>query len=201
MKKDENNKNKGLDPHLHGDDSISEDIIFEPENETGEITFDANKKLKKVKEELKKCQEEKSEYLDGWQRSKADFVNFKKRVEEDKKTLRKYANEDLIISLLPTLDNFEAALKDHGESEEIKRWKTGFDHIYNQLKRTLETVGVEELNPLESNFDPKEHEAVEEIETKDEKIDHKVAEVVMKGYKIGDKILRAPQVKVWVYKA
>lgn len=180
-------------------DSIEEDIVFEPENETGEIAFDANKKLKKVKEDLKKCQEEKQEYLDGWQRVKADFVNYKKRSEEDKKVLRKYASEDLVMSILPTLDNFEAALKDHGESEEIKKWKIGFDHIYGQLKRTLESVGVEELNPLDADFDPNEHEAVEEIETDDEKLDHKVAEVVMKGYKMGDKILRAPQVKVWLF--
>lgn len=200
MNKDKSNKNKSLDPHLHGDDSNLEDIVFEPENETGEIAFDANKKLKKAKEDLKKCQEEKQEYLDGWQRVKADFVNYKKRSEEDKKTLRRYASEDLVMSILPTLDNFEAALKDHGESEEIKKWKTGFDHIYGKLKRTLESVGVEELKPLNANFDPSEHEAVEEIPTENEKDDHKVAEVVMKGYKMGDKMLRAPQVKVWVLK-
>lgn len=179
-------------------DSQKDDIVFEEEFENTAPDFD--KKLKKIKEELKKCQEEKNEYLDGWQRSKADFVNFKKRTEEDKKTLRKYANEDLILSLLPTLDNFEAALKDHGEGEEIKKWKTGFDHIYNQLKRTLELVEVEELNPTGKDFNPSEHEAIEEILTDDQKLDHKVAEVLMKGYKLGDKILRAPQVKVWVLK-
>lgn len=179
-------------------DSQKDDIVFEEELENTAPSFE--KKLKKVKEDLKKCQEEKNEYLDGWQRAKADFVNFKKRTEEDKKTLRKYANEDLILSILPTLDNFEAALKDHGEAEEIKKWKTGFEHIYNQLKRTLESVGVEELNPTGKDFNPSEHEAIEELSTDDEKVDHKVAEVLMKGYKLGDKILRAPQVKVWVFK-
>jgi molecular chaperone GrpE len=174
----------------------NDDIVFEEEVEN--LAPDFNKKLKKVKEELKKCQKEKEEYLNGWQRSKADFVNFKKRAEEDKKILRKYANEDLVLSILPTLDNFEAALKDHGESEEIKKWKVGFEHVYNQLKKTLESIGVEELNPVGEMFAPTEHEAVEEIKTEDKKQDHKVAEVVMKGYKMGDKILRAPQVKVWV---
>lgn len=176
----------------------NEDIVFEEELENTAPNFD--KKIKKVKKELKKCQEEKQEYLNGWQRCQADFVNFKKRAEEDKKTLRKYANEDLIISLLPTIDNFEAALKDHGESEDIKKWKIGFEHIYNQLKRTLESIGVEELNPLEKDFNPNEHEAVEEISTEDKKQDHKIAEVVMKGYKMENKILRAAQVKVWVIK-
>ena len=176
----------------------NEDVVFEEDFEN--LGGDFQKKLKKAKEALKKCQEEKNEYLDGWQRSKADFVNFKKRSEEDKKALRKYANEDLILSILPTLDNFEAALKDHGEGEEIKKWKTGFEHIYSQLKKALESAGAEELNPLNKDFDPNEHEAVEEVETDDKKLDNKVAKVVMKGYKMGDKILRAPQVKVWAIK-
>ena len=68
------------------------------------------------------------------------------------------------------------------------------------IKKTLESVGVEELNPLNKDFDPNQHEAVEEIKTDDKKKDHKIAEVVMKGYKLEDKILRAPQVKVWVLK-
>ena len=108
------------------DEYIDNDVVYDD-------TESFVEKIKKVKEELKTCQSEKQEYLDGWQRSKADFVNFKKRVEEDKKNLRKYANEDLVLSIIPTLDNFEVALKDHKEGEEIKRWKTGFEHIYNQL--------------------------------------------------------------------
>lgn len=172
-----------------------EDIVFEDFTEnTG---ADHQKKLKKIKEELKKCQEEKAEYLDGWQRAKADFVNFKKNAEEDRVTFKKYANEDLIMSLLPTLDNFEAALKDHGESEDIKKWKTGFEHIYSQLKRSLESVGLEQINPLGEQFDPNFHESVEVIESEDNTKDGEIAEVVMKGYKIGEKVLRAPQVKVF----
>jgi len=100
-------------------DQKEEEIIFE-ETEVSGVDF--AKKLKKVKDKLKRCQVEKSEYLDGWQRAKADLINFKKRSEEDKKSFAKYANKNLIHDLLPTLDNFEAALKDHGEGEEIKKW-------------------------------------------------------------------------------
>jgi len=175
-----------------------DDIVFEAEESSVDPVF--FKKINKIKKELEKCKKEKEEYLDGWQRSQADFINYKKRANEDTQAFRKYANEDLILSVLPTLDNFEAALKDHGEGAEIKKWKTGFEHIYNQLKKTLEIYGVEQLNPVDENFDPKIHESVEMIETEDKKLDHKISEVVMRGYKIGDKILRSPQVKIWVLK-
>jgi molecular chaperone GrpE len=174
----------------------NDDIVFE---ENTEVTgADSSKKVKKLQTELQKCKEEKAEYLDGWQRSKAEFVNFKKRSAEDTAKFRMYANESLILEILPTIDNFEAALKDHGESEDTKKWKTGFEHIYNQLLRTLESAGAEQLNPVNEDFDPNKHESVEIIPTENTAEDNKISEVVMKGYRLGEKILRAPQVKVWV---
>jgi molecular chaperone GrpE len=175
-----------------------DDIVFESDDESVEIDF--VQKIKKIKEDLKKCQEEKAEYLDGWQRAKADFINYKKTQEENLHNHRKYANEDLTVSIFPVLDAFEMSLKDHGEGEEIKRWKTGFEHVYKQLKKILESVGVEQLNPEGETFDPNLHESIEMIETDKKDKDHKIAKVVMRGYKLGDKILRAPQVKVWVCK-
>ncbi len=175
-----------------------DDIVFESDLENSGGDFE--KKIKKVKQELIACKKDKEEYLDGWQRTKADFVNFKKRNEEDLKSFRKYANESLLLDIIPTLDNFEAALKDHGEGEEIKKWKTGFEHIYSQLLRTLVSAGVEQIKPLNSTFDPSVHESVETIETNNEDLDQKISEVVMTGYKMGEKILRAPQVKVWALK-
>lgn len=175
-----------------------DDIVFE--NESDSMAPDFDKKVKKLKEDLHKCQEEKAQYLDGWQRSQADFINYKKRAGEDAINFRKYANEDLVISILPILDAFEMSLKDHGEGEEVKKWKIGFEHVYKQLKKTLENIGIEQLNPEGENFDPNLHESIEMKETEDESLDHVIAEVVMRGYKLGDKILRAPQVKVWVLK-
>jgi molecular chaperone GrpE len=179
-------------------DFDTDEIVIEAEEDSDSSAFD--KKLKKVKEDLKKCQEEKSSYLDGWQRAKADFINYKKRAEEDFSNYRKYANEDLIISILPTLDTFEMSLKDHGEGEEVKKWKIGFEHVYNQLKKTLESVGVVQINPEGEDFDANLHESLEMVDTDDASLDHKISEVIMRGYKIGDKIIRHPQVKVWVYK-
>jgi molecular chaperone GrpE len=193
-----------------------EEIIFE-EVASDAVDVDFVKKIKKVKEELKKCQNEKGEYLDGWQRAKADLINSKKRGEEEKKNFARYANENLIHDLLPTLDNFEAALKmspashkathlrqgSGGQAQDeidISKWKTGFEHIYGQLKKTLGDVGLEEVNPLNEKFDPNVHESVEIKETGNKKEDSKIFEVVMKGYKLGDKIIRAPQVKVFILK-
>jgi molecular chaperone GrpE len=84
----------------HNDD----EIVFEGEFDSQAVDFD--KKVKKLKEDLHKCQEEKAQYLDGWQRSQADFINYKKRAGEDAINFRKYANEDLVISILPIIVNF-----------------------------------------------------------------------------------------------
>lgn len=133
-------------------------------------------------EDLKKQAEEfKNKYL----RALADYQNFENRVREEKSDLIKSANLNLVLKLLPFLDNLDKAevfVKDEG-------LKIAKDHLVNSLKE----AGVEELDVLGKLFDPVTSEAIELV--KGEK-DNIVVEVVRKGYKLGDKILRVAQVKV-----
>ena len=69
-----------------------------------------NKKIKKQKNKLKACEKERNEYLNGWQRAKADLINFKKEQEKNNSEIFKFANENLILEILPVLDSFELAL-------------------------------------------------------------------------------------------
>ena len=123
----------------------------------------------------------KNKYL----RALADYQNLEKRVRDERYELIKIANQGLLIKILPFLDNLEKAeifIKDQG-------LKISKDHFLQILKET----GLEEINLLNKDFDPNLAEAVDIVPGKE---DNKVVEVLRKGYKFEDKILRVAQVKV-----
>jgi molecular chaperone GrpE len=83
--------------------------------------------------------------------------------------------------------------------DSFKKWLTGFEYVHQQFKRVLEEYGVTEINPLTQAFSPEEHEAIEEVSTDDETLDHTVAQVILKGYRTPSRIIRAASVKVYKY--
>jgi molecular chaperone GrpE len=170
------------------------DIEFEDEGVSSEVV------IRKLREKLKQCVKQKQEYLEGWQRTKADFVNARKKDEEARKTFIAFASENIILQLLPILDSFEMAFS-HKESWEAtpKEWRVGIEHIYSQLLSVLENNHLVQLNPLEEQFDPASQTSVESVSTKDKEKDNMVVEVVQKGYKLHDRIIRPAKVKVAKY--
>jgi molecular chaperone GrpE len=178
---DQNNENR------------DEEIVYDEDIESDK----AESKIQKLKKELKKCQAEKQEYLDGWQRSKADYINLKKRSEDDKERIRGYANEDLIIELLSVLDSFEMAFKDkEAWNNAPENWRMGIEYIHNQFTKVLEDFSVEPIDPIGQEFNPNEHHSAETVETDDEKEDGIILEVTQKGYRMKDKVIRPASVKV-----
>jgi len=151
--------------------------------------------LKKLKEELNKCQKLRDEYLAGWQKERADFLNYKKEELERIGELMKYANMELILKMLPILDNFDIVERklpnDLKNNENVK----GILQIKSQLKELLKKQGIEEIESVGKPFDPHIHEAIEEVEEKN-KESGMVIEEIQKGYKIDNKILRPAKVKV-----
>jgi molecular chaperone GrpE len=180
----------------------TDDIILEEEVEA-ESSFKKNKdsKLQKLEAELEKCRAEKQEYLDGWQRSKADFINAKKRYEEDKQNLLKYAETNLISELIPTLDAFDMAMANKEVWEKAdQKWRTGIEYIYSQLIGTLQSHGLEKMNPLNQIFDPNNHHSVAVTDTDNKENDNRITEVISWGYSLNGKIIREAQVKVAQFK-
>jgi molecular chaperone GrpE len=173
-------------------DDIVDDVVFE-EVENTESSF-SDSPTKKIREKLKKCVEEKQEYLNGWQRSKADMVNSRKDLEDQKKDFVKYAKADLINQILPVIDSFDMAFANTDNVPE--GWLAGVKHIYNQMLTVLSDNDVIQIDPLGETLDLKKHIAVESVKIKDEKQDGKIVEVVQKGYKMHDKIIREARVKV-----
>jgi molecular chaperone GrpE len=155
-----------------------------------EDTDRATTKLQKAKKKLKQAEHERKEYLDGWQRERADFANYKKDIEKYIEGSRAAIREDVVSQFLPMLDNLELALKHTPKDIAASHYHKGIEHIAVQAKQLLQQFAVVEITVKKGDsFDPTQHEAVEgngEV----------VAEVLQKGYSIGDHILRPVKVKV-----
>ena len=144
-----------------------------------------NNTIEKLKAQLKEEKEKSDEYYEHLKRNMAEFDNFKKRISKEKDMMYNTISASVISELLPILDNFEKALNSESTDES---YKNGMAMIYGQLIDALNKIGVEEIEALNTTFDPNFHEAVMHVE--DENFGEKeVVEVFRKGYKIGDKII------------
>ena len=122
----------------------------------------------------------------------AEFQNYKKRVSKEKDDLRSYANENLVLSLLEVLDNFERALKHDADDE---GFVAGMQMIFKQMIDKLNKAGLEEIKALGADFDPNFHNAV--LTGDDPQYESgKVTDVMQKGYTLNGKVIRAAMVKV-----
>lgn len=164
-----------------------------------------NKKNKKHKKEQHKKYEETIEKLmtlnktleETALREKAEAINYRKRKDEEVSRMLKYANEDLVLEILPTLDNFERAIQldDDNLTDELSKFLVGFKMIYCNLKSELEKFGVKAIDGCKKPFDPTYHQAVltEHIDGIEPGM---VIDVLQKGYLLKDKVIRTAMVKV-----
>jgi molecular chaperone GrpE len=157
--------------------------------------------VKKLRQKIKELEEKNREYLIGWQKERADSINFKKRLDEEKKEFAKFAKEDISTELISVLDSFESAFKNKDAWEKVdKNWRQGVEYIHTQFLNVLSNHGVSIISPLGETFDSQRDEALENVQVEKEEDNHKIIEVVSAGYKLHDKLIRAPKVKVGEYK-
>ena len=136
------------------------------------------------------------EYYDKMLRVSADFDNYRKRMVRERHNTIKFANESLVVKLLPVLDNLEAALSaTNSNNITVDSLKTGVTMVLNQLKTILAEAGLEEINAINQPFDPIVHEAISEQETRDVSPGYVVSQI-RKGYKFNSKLLRPATVVV-----
>ncbi|GAA4271003.1 nucleotide exchange factor GrpE [Aquimarina gracilis] len=141
----------------------------------------------KLKEELEK---EKDKFL----RLFAEFENYKKRTSKERLELFKTASQDVIQSMLPVLDDFDRASKEIEKSEDKDLIK-GVELIHNKLKETLKGKGLVEVEVAAGDaFNADDHEAITQIPAPTEDLKGKIVDVIEKGYKLGDKVIRFPKV-------
>jgi molecular chaperone GrpE len=167
--------------------------IEEQEGTSAEsVDIEKNEELsqeEQLKEDLAK---EKDKFL----RLFAEFENYKRRTSKERMDLFKTAGQEVIVSLLPVIDDFDRALKEISKSGDQELFK-GVELINNKFKETLKSKGLQEIEVEQGDaFDAEIHDAITQIPAPSKKLKGKIVDVVEKGFKLGDKIIRHPKVVV-----
>lgn len=143
---------------------------------------------------------ENANSVDRLKRCQADFENYKKRQAENLKDFMKYSTQNMILEIIPVLDNFHVSTDHIPEDQKDNSWVVGIMHIQKQLEKVLTDNGVEEIAvKIGDKFDPKIHEAIQSHETQNIKHkteNYKIKKIVLKGYKLGEKVVRVARVIV-----
>lgn len=134
-------------------------------------------------------------FLETLQRTKADYNNYQKRMEREKNNIYKYANQDLLRSLLGVNDTFDRAIQSAEQAKVDKSFLEGMCMAQKDLMKVLEDYHVKEIEALEKKFDPTYHEALQRMES-DKYPDMTVMQVYEKGFMFHDRVLRASKVVV-----
>ncbi len=151
----------------------------------------------KMKKKLEALEAEKNALNDRFLRKVAEFDNYKKRTETEYSQLIKNASADLIIDLLPVLDNLErslASVTDKDKADNFEHFHEGVELIYKDVSKVLKKRGVKPIEAVGQTFDPERHEALMQV-TSDQPSDT-IIEEHLKGYEMHDRVLRHSQVLV-----
>jgi len=158
------------------------------ENTTQENTGEATAELT--------AEERYAELNDRFLRLYSEFDNYRKRTNKEKVDLIGSANAGILKDLIPVMDDFERAIANNENAEEIAVLKEGFQLIYNKLKTTLESKGLKSMASKGETFDSELHEAIANIPAPEDKLKGKVIDDVEKGYYLNDKVIRYAKVVV-----
>ncbi|HEX8424519.1 MAG TPA: nucleotide exchange factor GrpE [Pyrinomonadaceae bacterium] len=160
----------------------------------------AQAELEMVEAELQKLRAEQQEFQDTVARRQADFDNFRKRVERERTETYNRVVADVVSQLLPVMDNLRRAHEAESsieatESQEFRNFLHGVELISKQLNGVLENLGIKQVPTVGHPFDPHVHEAIATEQTDEFEPDTVMQEIV-RGYRLGDKLLRPAMVKV-----
>lgn len=146
--------------------------------------------------ELESLQKQLNAEKEKFLRLFAEFENFRKRTARERTDMFRTAGQDVIVSLLPVLDDFDRAMKELNKSGDEAALQ-GVALIHNKFKETLKNKGLEEISVSEGDtFDADVHEAVTQIPAPDKSLKGKVVDVIEKGFTLGDRVIRHPKVVV-----
>lgn len=180
---------------------IKEETIEQPLKEKPEIITSKEIKIIPAEEyeQLKSKENELKEVIDLLQRTRADYLNYIKIAKKQQEETKEYALQEFFQKLIPYLIMLDTALLHCNNSDNVKAIKEGVELIASEFKRILKEEGLEEINPLNMVFDPQIAEAIETIETNEEKEDNIICEVVTRGYKLKNRVLLPAKVKIKKY--
>ena len=179
---------------------VQEDVKNEEVTEEAEEMVEEDEKVSDQQEEekdpLAEAQKESTEWKDKYMRLSAEFDNYRKRTLKEKTDLIKVANEDLLKSILPVVDDFERGMSNIAGAKDIDAMKEGMNLIYNKFSEFLKQNGIKEIEAREMEFDLDFHEALTKIPAPSDDLKGKVVDVIEKGYLLNDKVIRFSKVVV-----
>lgn len=161
-----------------------------PQNNKGTAE---SKELQELRGELEEAGRAADEYREEAARAKADFYNYRTRVERDRARDRVLAAEGTVDALLPVLDNLDRTLQAVTDKESALF--KGVAMVQRQFFSALQSLGLQVID-TSGHFDPAQHDALMVADIDDDREDGKILEELHRGYRLGDKVLRAAQVKV-----
>ncbi|MGB3608136.1 MAG: nucleotide exchange factor GrpE [Psychroserpens sp.] len=170
--------------------------LEEPKIQDDVLDSDASPELEEVSEE-EQLKEDLAKEKDKFMRLFAEFENYKRRTTKERIDLFKTASEDVMLSMLPVLDDFERALLHIEDDKEAEELRKGVLLIYNKLLTTLEKKGLAKIEVIKGDvFNADNHEAITQIPAPSDDLKGKIIDVVEKGYKLGEKVIRFPKVVI-----
>lgn len=171
------------------DDAIEEAEQKDSEDNGTKSETEENSEKEQLRNDLEK---EKDKFL----RLFAEFENYKRRTSKERVEMFKTANQDVVTAMLPVLDDFDRALNEIRKAKDKDLLK-GVELIYNKFRETLRAKGLEVMEVEEGDvFDSDVHEAITQIPAPSDKLKGKIVDVVEKGYKLGERIIRFPKVVI-----
>jgi len=208
MKMDKKDKNRNIQPELidNKDNNLNSDTEFIEQNETDskeatavsgmDVEVEIDNEPDKDKHDLNEVEAKLAEMQDKYIRLSAEFENFRKRTLREKMELSKYAGENLLLKIIPLMDDFDRARLHMDTATDCAAMKNGIDLIYGKFNEFLQQNGIKEIESVNTKFDVDLHEAVAKISVKEKDKKGKVVDVVLKGYYLQDKVLRFSKVVV-----
>ena len=145
--------------------------------------------------QIDELKEKNQEYSDGWQRERADFDNYRKRIQRNQEQEKENLHIEIIKEYLVIHDDLELALKNVPQNLEGQEWVMGIALILQKMNKILEDKGIQPIEGENGIFNAQEHEAISHEENADYESDH-IIEVVKKGYRIGERVIRPALVRV-----
>jgi molecular chaperone GrpE len=178
--------NKHMQDEMTGREIPDPEVVVGPEVETGRERESAETS------ELEQVKGERNQLLDRLARLQAEFDNARKREAKERADSRDYTISNTVEPFLSVMDNFQLALKADGTKEQLR---AGVELILKQMEDALKGLNVQAVETVGAQFDPRIHEALGSIETK-EFPDHQVMEEIRRGYRIREKLLRPALVRI-----
>ncbi len=189
----ENNNEETLEKEQNTADTSAEEQDEVIDQDADQEEVEEEEVDERTPEEI--LQDEVAEAKDKYLRLFSEFENFRRRTAREKLDLIKTASEELVVALIPVVDDFERALNNMSEKADVKTVREGVELVHQKFTKTLTQKGVEKIATEKGDdFNDEVHEAITQIPAPEDKLKGKIVDVIEPGYKLGDKVIRFAKV-------